>query len=115
MPGVAAQRLMELEVGGVISNAHEGLTTAVTKVLRAAWQRCRVDFVRNAPAHAGKAQRRIDLVGIFPNEAAVVRLVSVTLLAQSDGWTTQRSRYMTLEACSTASDPATVRLSAAST
>ncbi len=32
---------------------------AVTKVLRATWQRCRVHFARNALAHAGKAQRRI--------------------------------------------------------
>jgi transposase-like protein len=32
---------------------------AVTKVLRATWQRCRVDFARNALAHAGKTQRRI--------------------------------------------------------
>ena len=43
----------------VISDAHEGLKAAVTKVLRATWQRCRVHFARNALAHAGKAQRRI--------------------------------------------------------
>src|SRR3954453_5597967 len=43
----------------VVSDAHEGLKAAVTKVLRATWQRCRVHFARNALAHAGKAQRRI--------------------------------------------------------
>jgi putative transposase len=43
----------------VISDAHEGLKAAVTKVLRATWQRCRVHFARNALAHAGKTQRRI--------------------------------------------------------
>jgi transposase-like protein len=173
----------------VVSDAHEGLKAAVTKVLRATWQRCRVHFARNALAHAGKAQRRIvsawigtayaqedaaaahaqwrtvadqlrpkvpklatlmdsaeedvlaymhfpaahraklhstnpierlngeikrrtDVVGIFPNEAAVVRLVGAILLEQSDEWATQRSRYMTLEAISAVSDTATVRLSA---
>jgi len=173
----------------VISDAHEGLKAAVTKVLRATWQRCRVHFARNALAHAGKAQRRIvsawigtayaepdaegakqqwrmvadqlrpkgpklaalmdnaeedvlasmkfpaahraklhstnpierlngeikrrtDVVGIFPNEAAVVRLIGAILLEQSDAWATQRSRYMTLEAISAVSDTASVRLSA---
>ena len=43
----------------VISDAHEGLKAAIAKVLGATWQRCRVHFMRNALAHAGKTQRRI--------------------------------------------------------
>ncbi len=43
----------------VISDAHEGLKAAIGKVLSATWQRCRVHFMRNAMAHAGKTQRRI--------------------------------------------------------
>jgi len=165
----------------VISDAHEGLKAAVTRVLRATWQRCRVHFMRNATAHAGKTQRRIvsawigtafaeadapaahaqwrtvadqlrprvpklaalmdatehdvlayldfprehraklhstnpierlngeikrrtDVVGIFPNEAAITRLVGAILLEQSDEWATQRARYMTLETISALSD-----------
>src|ERR1700732_4799486 len=43
----------------VISDAHEGLKSAIVKVLGATWQRCRVHFMRNALAYAGKTQRRI--------------------------------------------------------
>ena len=38
----------------VISDAHEGIKAAVSKVLCASWQRCRVHFMRNVLAHAGK-------------------------------------------------------------
>ncbi len=173
----------------VISDAHEGLKAAVTRVLRATWQRCRVHFMRNATAHAGKTQRRIvsawigtafaeadapaahaqwrtvadqlrpkvpklaalmdaaehdvlaymdfprehrtklhstnpierlngeikrrtDVVGIFPNDAAITRLVGAILLEQSDEWATQRARYMTLETISAISDTASVSLPA---
>ncbi|WP_060489957.1 IS256 family transposase, partial [Pseudomonas sp. NBRC 111121] len=41
----------------VISDAHEGLKAAVSKVFNATWQRCRVHFMRNAMAHVGKGQR----------------------------------------------------------
>jgi putative transposase len=43
----------------VISDAHEGLKAAIAKVLSATWQRCRMHFMRNALAHAGKTERRI--------------------------------------------------------
>jgi transposase-like protein len=171
----------------VVSDAHEGIKTAVSKVLNATWQRCRVHFMRNALAHAGKSGRRVvsafigtafaqddaeaarlqwrrvadqlrpklrklagfldeaetdvlaymsfpvahrtklhstnpierlngeikrrtDVVGIFPNEEAIVRLVGAILLEQNDEWAVQRARYMSLETIAPLSDDPTVSL-----
>jgi transposase-like protein len=43
----------------VISDSHEGIKAAVSKVLSTSWQRCRVHFMRNVLAHAGKQGRRV--------------------------------------------------------
>ena len=172
----------------VISDAHEGLKAAVAKVLKSTWQRCRVHFIRNALAYAGKGQRqmvlalintvfaqdsaetasaqwrtvadqlrgkfpklaammdeaepdvlafksfpkahwaqiastnplerlnaeikrRTNVVGIFPNDAAITRLVGALLLEQNDEWQLQR-RYLQLEGLQTISDNQPARLSA---
>ena len=44
------------------------------------------------------------MVGIFPYEEAVTRLVGALLLEQSDEWAVQRARYMTLETIATLGD-----------
>jgi putative transposase len=173
----------------VISDAHEGLKAAVAKTMHASWQRCRVHFMRNALAHAGKSGRRVvsaligtafaqedaesaktqwrkvadqlrptvpkiaalmdeaeadvlaytafpkehwtkiystnglerlngevkrrtEVVGIFPNEGAVKRLVGAILLEHNDEWAVQRSRFMTLESLAALSDDPVVKLPA---
>jgi putative transposase len=171
----------------VVSDAHEGLKAAVSKLLSATWQRCRVHFMRNVLAHAGRSGRRVvsafiatafaqddaeaassqwrrvadqlrpkvpklaalmdeaeadvlaymtfpaqhraklhstnplerlngeikrrtEVVGIFPNEAAITRLVGAILLEQNDEWSVQRARYMTLETMTGLSDDPLVSL-----
>jgi putative transposase len=42
----------------VMSDAHEGLKAAISKVLGATWQRCRVGLLRNPDAIAGTLRPR---------------------------------------------------------
>ena len=58
----------------------------------------------------GEIKRRTEVVGIFPNEAAITRLVGAILLEQNDEWAVQRSRYMTLETMATMGDDPAVSL-----
>ena len=60
----------------------------------------------------GEIKRRTEVVGIFPNDEAIVRLVGAILLEQNDEWAVQRARYMTLETIASLSDDPIVGLPA---
>jgi putative transposase len=60
----------------------------------------------------GEVKRRTDVVGIFPNDDAIVRLVGAILLDQNDEWAVQRARYMTLETIAALRDDPVVGLPA---
>jgi len=60
----------------------------------------------------GEIKRRTEVVGIFPNDEAIVRLVGAILLEQNDEWAVQRARYMTLETMAALSDDPIVGLPA---
>jgi putative transposase len=60
----------------------------------------------------GEVKRRTEVVGIFPNDDALVRLVGAILLQHNDEWAVQRARYMTLETMATLSDDPLVGLPA---
>ncbi len=60
----------------------------------------------------GEIKRRADVVGIFPNDRAIRRLVGALLLEQNDEYANQK-RYMGVESMAQLSENPTVRLPAA--
>ncbi len=61
----------------------------------------------------GEIKRRTEVVGIFPNDDAILRLVGALLLEQNDEWAVQRPRYLSLETIAAMSDDPLISLPAA--
>ena len=57
------------------------------------------------PLNEKEVKRRADVVGIFPNEASIIRLIGAVLLEQNDEWQLQH-RYMQVEAMAELVTPA---------
>ncbi|HYQ92074.1 MAG TPA: transposase, partial [Candidatus Competibacteraceae bacterium] len=53
-----------------------------------------------------EVKRRANVVGIFPNEGSIRRLIGAILAEQNDEWLLQ-NRYLTLESLSDANSPLT--------
>ena len=58
-----------------------------------------------------EVKRRTDVIGSFPNDQAVIRLVGALMLEQNDEWSLQR-RDMQLEGLRSLSENQSARLSA---
>ena len=61
-----------------------------------------------------EVKRRADVIGIFPNDDAIVSLVGALMLETNEEWAVAR-RYMSLETLGRVIDNPTVRLSAVAT
>src|SRR5215213_5012016 len=88
----------------------ESETDVLASVSFPAAHRTKLHSVNPLERLNGEIKRRTDVVGIFPNEAAITRLVVALLLKQNDEWAVQRTRYMTLETIAPLSDSANVSL-----
>ncbi len=81
-------------LGGFIDGSE---TDVLTHVDFPAQHRTKIHSTNPIERLNKEVKRRADVVGIFPNEGSIVRLIGAVLLKANDEWQTQ-SRYMQTEA-----------------
>jgi putative transposase len=96
------------KLAGLMDDSREDVL-AYTAFPREHWPQ--IASTNNLERLNAEVKRRSDVVGIFPNERSVVRLVGALMIEQSDEWAVAR-RYMSLESLATLSDDPIRRLSA---
>ena len=110
MIGFTAQRLMALEVEGLTGAMDQAEPDVLAYMTFPKEHRTKLHSTNPIERLNGEIKRRTNVVGIFPNEATITRLIGAILLEQNDDWAVQRARYMTLESITPSGHDDLIRL-----